>query len=99
MMEPASPSHRPMSEAARRIGMAFTLAVSSLAWVPRLDGGDGLDWSGFAIVRGATQADTPFDGDAAQAQAQVGLDWSPSASFLAHVHLLARTDDGQSQRG
>jgi hypothetical protein len=42
-------------------------------------------------------ADSGSRGSAAQIQA--GVDWSPSPIFLAHLHLLARTDDGHSENG
>ena len=43
--------------------------------------------------------DNPLEADSASAQIQAGIDWSPSPIFLAHLHLLARTDDGQSLHG
>jgi hypothetical protein len=86
-----------MSLTLRRV--APVLLGASLALTTPVRGGDALDWSGFAIVRGATHAAVPFDAEPAQAQAQIGFDWSSSPSFLAHIHLVARTDDGHSERG
>jgi opacity protein-like surface antigen len=74
--------------------VASALALSCPLWAA-----DAVQVSGFADVRGATTAQNPLDGDNASAQIQAGLDWSPSPYFLAHLHLLARTDDGHSQRG
>jgi hypothetical protein len=61
---------------------------------------DGLDWSGFALLRGATATDgLPLDDDQLSAQVQLGIDWRPSVAFGAHVHLLARNDGDHSRRG
>ena len=56
-------------------------------------------WSGFATLRAVSQSPAPLDLDPVSAQLQLGLDWTPSSTFLVHVHLLARTDDGESRRG
>lgn len=53
--------------------------------------------SGFAVLGGVSQ--TVAAADSVLAQVQVGLDWYPSASLGAHVHLLARSDAGNSENG
>jgi hypothetical protein len=58
-----------------------------------------LQVSGFASLRGTTPAENPLEADSFSAQVQAGIDWAPSPLFLAHLHLLARTDDGESLRG
>jgi hypothetical protein len=73
--------------------------MSILAVAAGVRGDDALQVSGFADVRGTTKAKNPLDADSASAQIQAGIDWSPSPYFLAHLHLLARTDDGHSLRG
>ena len=77
----------------------LVLAAFLAAIAPSVHGGETLQWSGFASLRGTTEADNPLESDPFAAQVQAGLDWSPSPVFLAHVHLLARTDDGDSVRG
>ncbi len=77
----------------------LVLAVSALSLSPTVHCDDSLQVSGFADVRGTTKAANPLEADAAAAQIQAGVDWSPSPIFLAHLHLLARTDDGHSERG
>ena len=77
----------------------FALVVATLALSSRLHGDDAFQVSGFADVRGTTKAANPLEADAAAAQIQAGVDWSPSPIFLAHLHLLARTDDGHSENG
>lgn len=60
---------------------------------------EALQWGGFASLRGGSHDSGPLETDEFGAQLQLGLDWSASPSFLAHVHLLARTDDGEAKRG
>jgi hypothetical protein len=53
-----------------------------------------LQWSGFALLRGAAADDVgPLQHESLSAQLQLGLDWWASPAFGAHVHLLGRTDD------
>ena len=59
---------------------------------------DELQWSGFAFLRGASAASGPLEHERLAAQLQLGLDWSVSPMFGAHLHLLARSDD-DSRRG
>ncbi|HUR80416.1 MAG TPA: hypothetical protein VM733_06600 [Thermoanaerobaculia bacterium] len=49
--------------------------------------------SGFALLRAATED------EAVTSQVQVGLDWRPSMTLGAHVHLLGRTNSDGSRRG
>ena len=69
------------------------------AHAPAVLAEDAFQWSGFATARAVSEAAAPFDQDTVSAQLQLGLDWTPSSAFLVHVHLLARTDDGESRRG
>ncbi|MEA2490221.1 MAG: hypothetical protein QOH21_2013 [Acidobacteriota bacterium] len=60
----------------------------------------GLDWSGFALLRGGTANEAiPLEDDQISTQVQVGLDWRPSLMLGGHVHLLARNDADGSRRG
>jgi hypothetical protein len=82
-----------------RVTTALIAVTSILAPALPLLAGDALQISGFADVRGTTKAGTPLEAEPLSAQIQGGLDWSPSPLFVAHLHLLARTDDGHSLRG
>lgn len=88
-----------MVEARPRATIVTVLVASTLAFATGLRGDDALTVSGFADVRGTTEAKNPLEADGASAQVQAGVDWSPSPKLRAHLHLLARTDDGQSLRG
>jgi hypothetical protein len=88
-----------MAEPRPRATIAFLLVASTLALSSGLRGDDALQVSGFAAVRGTTKAGNPLEADRASAQIQAGIDWSPAPLFVAHLHLLARTDDGHSLRG
>ena len=88
-----------MAETRPRATIAFALVTSTLVLASPLRGGDTLQISGFADVRGTTEAGNPLEADRASAQIQAGMDWTPSPFFVAHLHLLARTDDGHSLRG
>jgi hypothetical protein len=82
-----------------RATIVFVLVTWAVALSSDLRGDDALQISGFGALRGTTRAENPLEADSASAQIQAGIDWSPSPIFLAHLHLLARTDDGQSLRG
>jgi hypothetical protein len=82
-----------------RATIVFVLVTWTLALSSDLRGDDALQISGFGALRGTTKANNPLEADTASAQIQAGIDWSPSPIFLVHLHLLARTDDGQSQHG
>ena len=72
----------------------FSLLVASVA---RAD--DALQWSGFALLRGSSSADSgPLEQQSLTAQLQLGLDWTPTATINAHIHLLARNDE-DNRRG
>jgi hypothetical protein len=88
-----------MAEPRRCATTLLVVALSKLALAADLRGDDAFQVSGFADVRGTTKARNPLASDAFSAQVQTGIDWSPSPYFLAHLHLLARTDDGDSVRG
>lgn len=68
------------------------------------ENGEGLELSGFALLRGAAVDEDADDtvvlaADELSAQAQLGFDWNPSPFLWAHAHVLARTDDGESEKG
>lgn len=88
-----------MIDSRLRATIVLALVASSLAFAADVRGDDALQISGFAALRGTTEAENPLDADRVSAQIQAGIDWSPSPRFLAHLHLLARTDDGHSLRG
>jgi hypothetical protein len=88
-----------MGEPRPRAAIVFALVTWTLALSPDLRGDDALQVSGFGALRGTTRAENPLEADGVSAQVQAGIDWSPSPTFLIHLHLLARTDDGQSRRG
>jgi hypothetical protein len=80
--------------------MRRVACVAIALWALQVRGADAFDWSGFALLRGATATErVPLDDDRVNAQLQLGLDWRPSPRFGAHVHLLARNDDDHSKRG
>jgi hypothetical protein len=87
-----------MAEPRSRATIVFAL-VTSLGLSSAVRGDDAFQISGFADVRGTTKAANPLEADSASAQIQAGFDWTPSPFFLAHLHLLARTDDGHSLHG
>ena len=88
-----------MGETRRVMAAAIVLAASTLGRPGPARAENAFQLNGFAAVRGTTPADNPLEADEAAAQVQAGLDWSPSPRFLAHVHLIARTDDGHSEHG
>jgi hypothetical protein len=88
-----------MGDPRTRATIVFVLVTWTLALSSDLRGDDNLQISGFGALRGTTRADNPLEADSASAQIQAGIDWSPSPIFLFHLHLLARTDDGNSERG
>ena len=74
--------------------------AATLASIGSAAAADTLEWNGFTILRGTTQTGGPFrDADPVSGGLQLGLDWRPSLWLTGHVHLLARTDDGDSTRG
>jgi hypothetical protein len=84
---------------ARRFLQAVSALLVTIA-PSTLHAAEPLQWSGFALIRGTTAPDgLPLRSDSVSAQAQLGVDWRPSAFFGAHLHLLARTDDAGAKRG
>ncbi|MDQ3283049.1 MAG: hypothetical protein M3Q69_16740, partial [Acidobacteriota bacterium] len=79
----------------------WVVAVAAFALLALpVQAADAFDFSGFALLRGATSNErVPLDDDRANAQIQLGVDWRPSLRFGAHVHLLARSDSDDSKRG
>lgn len=80
--------------------MARTLLVSIALTIFAAGANAGeLQWSGFALARGAAGDDSVvLPHEALSAQLQVGLEWWASPVFGAHVHLVGRTD-GDGPRG
>lgn len=74
------------------------LVVAALiAFAARAD--DAWQWSGFALLRGSSNVTTgPLQHEQLSSQLQLGIDWTPHPTVNAHIHLLARGDDG-SKRG
>lgn len=62
---------------------------------------EALQWSGFALLRATSNVESgPLQMDAVSSQVQLGVDWIPSPRYLAHVHLLGRTEvDEGTRRG
>lgn len=81
--------------------MAFALAIAATAGSASAgDSWGPIDVSGFALLRPETRGGgRPLDDHSFDAQVQAGLDWRPSSWFMAHVHLLARNNDENAQRG
>src|SRR5579864_8849723 len=74
-------------------------ALLSIVMASTANAADSLAFSGFALLRPQTPASSFLDGNSLSAQVQLGIDWQPLPGFRAHVHLLARNDSDQSQRG
>lgn len=71
-----------------------------LAFSSGANADDSFHWSGFALVRASSGVESgPLEEEKLSAQVQLGLDWTPSPFFGAHVHLLARDDADGAQRG
>jgi len=69
-----------------------------LAFACAANADDSLQWSGFALLRGASSVDAgPLRQEQLSTQVQLGLDWLHSPVLGAHVHLLARDDNGHSK--
>lgn len=77
-----------------------TLVFLIITFASRATADDVLQWSGFALLRASTGVESgPLEEEVLSAQAHVGLDWTPSPFFGAHVHLLARDDADGARRG
>jgi hypothetical protein len=85
----------------RPAGAVAALALVALLVAPAAAEPASVQASGFALLRGASSAspDGPLALDRVSAQAQLGLDWSPHPFVSAHVHVIARSDDGDSRDG
>lgn len=76
------------------IVVVFTLVVARVSYGQKIP-----SWSGFAILGGASQSEGVLAADPLSVQLQIGVDWYPSPAFGAHVHLLGRSDSGDSING
>src|SRR5436305_14419558 len=88
-----------MREAGHRSRLLLPSIVASVCLSTAAFAGEPLQWSGFALVRGATAASVPLDADQVSTQAQAGFDWSPLPALSTHLHVIARSDEGDSRRG
>jgi hypothetical protein len=90
----------------RTIGVFVLAAATAL----QVQASGAVEWSGFALLRGAVHddairpeevfvGDVPLDDDLASAQLQLGVDWRPSLWLGGHLHLLARSESDHSRRG
>jgi hypothetical protein len=76
------------------IVVVFTLVLAQVSYGQKTP-----SWSGFAILGDASQSEGALAGDPLSVQLQIGVDWYPSPAFGAHVHLLGRSDSGDSING
>jgi hypothetical protein len=78
----------------------LTCAVLTvLAFAVHAQEQSAFQWSGFALLRQSTsETQRPLEQQRLASQFQIGLDWTPSTTLTAHLHLLARNADG-TQRG
>ena len=78
----------------RRLLLVVYLAITTAA-----SASDALQWSGFALLRASNPTHAvPLDDDTVAAQLQIGIDWRPSMTLGAHVHLIARNDADHGKR-
>ncbi len=83
-----------------RVRFVTSAALALVALATPLHAADGLQLSGFALLRGASHTAGPPLGDSGgNAQLQLGIDWRPSMTLGTHVHLLARDDAEGSKHG
>lgn len=60
---------------------------------------EAVQLSGFALLRASNEIESgPLAQEPFSSQLQLGIDWRQSATFGAHVHVLARNDEG-TRRG
>jgi hypothetical protein len=86
--------------ATRRQRFVTRAALVLAALAAPLCAADSLQLSGFALLRGSSQTSAPaLRDDGGHAQLQLGIDWRPSMSLGAHVHLLGRDDAEGSKHG
>jgi hypothetical protein len=75
-------------------------AAVALALTLPVQAADNIQWNGFALLRAQTPTSgVPLDDDSLSAQVQLAIDWRPTVNFGSHIHLLARNEDDNSQRG
>jgi hypothetical protein len=73
--------------------MRRLLLIVSITFATAASASDALQWSGFALLRASSPTHgVPLDDDTLAAQVQIGVDWRPSMTLGAHVHLIARND-------
>ena len=72
--------------------MRQSLLILLIACATAASASDALQWSGFALLRASNSEHVPLDDDSIAAQLQLGLDWRPSMTLGAHLHLIARND-------
>src|SRR5436305_15201480 len=78
----------------RRLLLVLYIAIATAA-----SASDALQWSGFALLRASSSTNgVPLDDDTTAAQLQLGIDWRPSMTLGAHVHLIARNDADRGHR-
>lgn len=71
-----------------------------LCFAARATAQDALQWSGFALLRAGSGVESgPLQSEPVSSQVQLGIDWNPSPRYSAHIHLLGRTNAGDSRRG
>lgn len=59
-----------------------------------------LQWNGFALARVTSAPSSgPLQDEKFHTEAQLGIDWTPNSFLLAHLHLIARQDESDSDRG
>src|SRR3954463_1733832 len=73
--------------------------IAFIAFASAASASDSLQWSGFALLRASNESRIPLEDDKLAAQLQLGLDWRPSLTLGAHVHLVARNEADGSRRG
>src|SRR5882757_7074841 len=77
----------------------FALFLALIAIATTASASDSLQWSGFALLRASNSTSgVPLDDDTTAAQLQIGIDWRPSITYGAHVHLIARNDSDGGRR-
>lgn len=73
--------------------MRRLLLIVSIALATTASASDALQWSGFALLRASSSTTrVPLDDETFAAQLQLGIDWRPSMTLGAHLHLIARND-------
>jgi len=73
--------------------MRRLLLIVSIALATTASASDALQWSGFALLRASSSTTrVPLDDETFAAQLQLGIDWHPSMTLGAHLHLIARND-------